>query len=306
MLFIAGIIAIMVGGLSSMREIVKERDIYQRERMVSLQLVPYVLSKFSVGALVALVQAAVFVLFKVGAIAFPGGGEAIAGIYISLALATIGGMTLGLLVSALSSNQNVAPLLIVLVLIPQITFGGGLIPLEALSPPGRFLSYFTLSRWSFESMVTVTGMGNDIAADDCLNSSETAISDRCPCSDPQLFDRCEVPGVRAKYDPAVEEPAPTEPQKPGDIPSDPQALEDYEEEVEQYQEEVDQWREEYSQWKGDRERAIGEGEGLISRLHDDYGEAFAVNLSRHWGILTGAIAALISAILLIQKRQDSV
>jgi ABC-type multidrug transport system ATPase subunit len=304
MLFVAAIIAIMVGSLSSMREIVKERDIYRRERMVCLQLLPYVFSKFSIGALVALCQAAVFVCFKVLAIAFPDGGEVISGIYVALALATIGGMTLGLLVSALSPNQNVAPLLIVLVLIPQITLGGGLIPLPQLSPPGRLISYITLSRWTFESMATVTGIGRDIAADECISSSGQAESlDSCPCSGPQLFEQCEVPGIRAEYHPAVAEEAPEEPQKPGEIPSDPQALEEYEAEVEQYQEDIDRWREDYSQWMGDRERAIGEGEGIARRLHEDYRGAFNVNLAQHWGILTSAIVSLIAGIVVIQKNR---
>jgi ABC-type multidrug transport system ATPase subunit len=306
MLFVATIIALMVGSLSSMREIVKERDIYRRERMVGLQLVPYILSKFSLGVVVALVQAAVFVLFKMIAIAFPGGGEVMAGIYLSLALATIGGVTLGLLVSAISPNQSVAPLLIVLVLIPQITLGGGLVPLQDLSSLGHFMSNLTLSRWTFESMVTVTGMGRDIAADECLKSQgiQAKNPERCPCSGAQLFDHCEVPGIRAQYHAAVAEEAPAEPKKPGEIPSNRQELMDYQAQVAQYQEEVAQWREEFEVWKEKRERAIGEGEGIARRLDEDYGEAFDVNLTQYWGILISAIAALIVAIILIQKRQD--
>jgi len=43
MLFVSALIAIMVGSLSSMREIVKEMEIYRRERMVSLQIVTFCL-----------------------------------------------------------------------------------------------------------------------------------------------------------------------------------------------------------------------------------------------------------------------
>jgi len=45
MWFITGLTSILVGAVSSIREIVKETDIYRRERAVNLRIVPYVLSK---------------------------------------------------------------------------------------------------------------------------------------------------------------------------------------------------------------------------------------------------------------------
>jgi len=82
--------------------------------MVSLQIVPYILSKIWLGVLVSLYQAAVFVLFKELAVDIPGGLEVAIGLYITLFLATLAGMMMGLLVSAVSPNQNVAPLLILI------------------------------------------------------------------------------------------------------------------------------------------------------------------------------------------------
>jgi hypothetical protein len=52
----------MVGGISQMREIVKEGEIYKRERLVNLKILPYVMSKIWVAALLAFYQAAVYTI----------------------------------------------------------------------------------------------------------------------------------------------------------------------------------------------------------------------------------------------------
>ena len=45
--------ALLVGGMSQMREFVKEADIYKRERLVNLKIFPYVSSKVWVAMLLA-------------------------------------------------------------------------------------------------------------------------------------------------------------------------------------------------------------------------------------------------------------
>ena len=54
--------AVMVGALSQMREFVKESDIYKRERLVNLKVLPYVLSKVWVAAVLGLYQAMVYTI----------------------------------------------------------------------------------------------------------------------------------------------------------------------------------------------------------------------------------------------------
>lgn len=315
MLFVTAIIAIMVGSLSSMREIVKEKEIYQRERMVCLQIVPYILSKIWLGVLVSLYQAAIFLLFKFLAINIPGGLSVAISLYITLALATIGGMVMGLLVSALSPNQNVAPLMIILFIIPQITFGGGLLPVNALLMPGQIINQVTISKWAFESMVTITGLGRDVAEDKCFSDlaaserkslGEVEKERRCTCLGTKLFQQCYFPGIRAKYDPAVDVKEPKEPTDPGNFPSDPRKLDAYKDKVNQYKEEVNKWQEEYSEWKQKRESAIGEAEGIIRKFYEDYGVTFKVNLIWHWGWLVLIIGAMFGLILPVQKRKDIV
>lgn len=64
MLFNTGLIAVIVGSLATMREIVKEVDIYRRERMIGLNSISYILSKIWFVILLAIYQAAVFLVFK--------------------------------------------------------------------------------------------------------------------------------------------------------------------------------------------------------------------------------------------------
>jgi ABC-type multidrug transport system ATPase subunit/pSer/pThr/pTyr-binding forkhead associated (FHA) protein len=346
MLFIAALISILVGGVAAMREIVKEMEIYRRERMVGLRIAPYILSKVWIGVLLALYQAAVFVLTKKLAIDIPGGSEVVIGMYISLVLGTLSGMAMGLLVSAVSPNQNVAPLLIVLILVPQFMFAGGMLPVETFGPPGKIISQATTTKWVFEALVTVTGAGRDVAEDPCWqlpederkNLTEAEKVERCTCLGPNLFTRCEFPGIQAKYDPAVDAPEPVKPQDPGDPPPQPprpeppteqspeaqaryqgemqryeEAMRQYQKDIEAYQDRVKQyrsamdiWQTQYREWKEKRDSAIGEAEGLIRKFHDDYGNTFNVNLVRHWGALGLIMVLMFGLLVLVQKRKDVV
>ena len=81
--------------------------------------------------------------------------------YFSLVLATMGGMMLGLLASAFAPNANSAPLMVILLIIPQVVLGGGLIPV----PPT--ISGSAITRWAFEAVLASTGAGSDVAADAC-------------------------------------------------------------------------------------------------------------------------------------------
>jgi ABC-type multidrug transport system ATPase subunit len=337
MLFVAAIIAIMVGSLSSMREIVKEMEIYRRERMVSLKIAPYILSKIWLGILVSLYQAAIFVLFKQLAVNMPGGMEAAIALYITLFLATLAGMMMGLLVSAVSPNQNVAPLLIILILIPQITFGGGMLPINALGVPGKIISQVTPSKWAFEPMVTITAMGKDVAEDECFarlsqqernKLTEAEKTKRCSCLGPNVFKQCQFPGIKDKYTEAVDAQEPQQPKDPGTRPAKPEPtgkcpafsrcyrdkfdqwekeLKAYEDKVNKYKNEIQgDWKTKYSDWKQKRESAIGEAEGVIRKFHQDYGAMFKVDVVKDWGILGLIMTAVFAMLLPIQKRKDIV
>ncbi|RPI27420.1 MAG: ABC transporter permease, partial [Chloroflexota bacterium] len=225
-LFLLILYGIMVGGLAQMREIVKERDIYKRERLVNLKILPYILSKVWVAGLLALYQTAIYVGIHYLAFDMPGGLTEMGLIYITLALATMAGMMLGLFASALSPNANTAPLLLILLVLPQIVLGGSLFPI----PPA--LNAVLSSRWAFEALMSITGIGSDIAADVCWSlpeevrqvmTIEQKEASNCRCMGTRIFEpaSCSFPGLGVFYNPMIDKPAPTEPAPLGDPPPEP-------------------------------------------------------------------------------------
>jgi hypothetical protein len=395
MLFMGGLITILVGSIASMREIVRETDIYRRERMVGLGILPYVLSKVWLGAILALYQAFVLVLLKALAVpSMPHDVSTLTVIYITLTLATLAGMLSGLFVSAVSPNQNVAPLLIILFLIPQFLFSGGLLPTKTL-PGGEIISQATATKWTFDSLVTITGVGREVAQDLCWqlpaalqddprlaadysagkyedgnaalqawqnSKDETFQRLNCQCLGPNVFG-CAFPGIQKKYSPAVDQPEPVKPPKPGDAPADPpkapaapaapperpncnqqeaacqQQLKDWNSAMDNWNTSMTQWKDQMAGWKSTmdtwqdnmtrykddnnlyktaledwgnldkdwqekRTRAIGNAEGLIRKLFEDYGGTFNSDVYRNWaglGIIMGVFIVLIFA---VQKLKD--
>jgi len=90
------------------------------------------------------------------------------------------------------------------------------------------------------------------------------------------------------------------------LPTNLEELNEYEQQIEQYKQEIDTWQVDYSQWKEERESAIGEGEGVISQFHKNYGSAFGVNVGKTWAILGGLAMIFCLSIIPIQKRKNIV
>jgi ABC transport system ATP-binding/permease protein len=218
--------SIMVGALAQMREFVKESDIYRRERLVNLKVLPYVLSKVWVAGLLALYQAMVYTGVHYLAFKMPGGTTEFLMIYISLYLATFAGMMLGLMSSALAPNANAVPMIVILFLVPQFTLGGAMIPVP------DFISGPTSARWAFEALLAAAGPGSDLAADSCwalpekLRDSMT-LEDKqahgCICMGLNALNpnSCNFPGIGKAYDPVLAQPEPVKPQDIGNPPPDP-------------------------------------------------------------------------------------
>ena len=129
-LFIAAIISIWFGANNAVREIVSEATIYSRERLVSLKIPSYVLSKFFVLSGVGLLQCLLFtgVLVVAGRL---GRGD-FAAVTLILYLTLLAGVATGLFFSALVNSTEKAMSILPLVLIPQLLLGGFLKPLDDL------------------------------------------------------------------------------------------------------------------------------------------------------------------------------
>ncbi len=226
-LFLVTIDSLLVGGLSQMREFVKEADIYKRERLVNLKIFPYVASKIWIAALLALYQGLAYTIIHYIAFDMPGGIEEFIFFYITLVLAVLAGMMLGLVASALSPAPSSAPLIMIMLLVPQIVLSGALAPLpNAASAPAS-------TRWTFEALMGITGSGTDIAADPCWGMEvglrdAMSLDDKenlgCRCMGTNIFnpESCYFPGLGLFYDPAVDTDSPIKPNPLGSPPPEPE------------------------------------------------------------------------------------
>ena len=222
-LFLMTIYALLVGGMSQMREFVKEADIYKRERLVNLKVFPYVSSKVWVAMLLAFYHGLAYTLIHFLAFDMPGGFAEFLQVYVTMVFATMTGMMLGLLASSLAPNSSSAPLTMIMMIVPLIVLSGALAPI----PPN--ISQVASTRWAFQSLLGIVGAGSDIAADACWALDEDlregmTLEDKsnlgCTCMGVKVFDQstCSFPGVGKYYTAEIDQP---EPVRPVDLPPEP-------------------------------------------------------------------------------------
>lgn len=155
LLFLLTFFSVMCGTINSVREIVKELPIYRRERAVNQRIVPYVISKFAVLALVSAFQTAVFVGIVFSVVRPPPGVEAFWGpAFLTLFAVNLAGVALGLAVSAAVSTQNTAVTSLPVVLLSQVVLSGILLKLKGLP----LLTSLTIMKWGFGLLGAITRM----------------------------------------------------------------------------------------------------------------------------------------------------
>jgi ABC-type multidrug transport system ATPase subunit/ABC-type multidrug transport system permease subunit len=150
--FVLGLAAIWFGCSNAVREIVGEWSVYQRERMVNLGLVPYLLSKFTVHGLLCLFQCLVLLVIVRWGIDLRGPFWPMFGV---LALASMVGVAVGLTVSAVAKTSEAAIALLPIIILPMLLLGGALQPLHKLKTPLPHVAALFPSRWAFEGLLTL-------------------------------------------------------------------------------------------------------------------------------------------------------
>jgi ABC-type multidrug transport system ATPase subunit len=153
--FMLALVSIWFGTSVASREIIRERAVYTRERMVNLRLLPYVASKLFVLALIVSFQCLLLFgslkfLHYSGLMNLP--GWLIPQLVIVMLTAMVG-LALGLLVSAMVKTSEMATSLVPLILIPQILFSGLVgVPQSTAKVIGTLMpatwAFDGLKRWS--------------------------------------------------------------------------------------------------------------------------------------------------------------
>lgn len=148
--FVLSLTAVWLGCITACREIVRERGVLERERLLGLGLLPYVASKVAVLSGVVAVQ----VVLLQGAVEW---SLALRGPYLvqtlSLWLAGMGGVGLGLGASAVARQQEQAVALVPLLLIPQILFSEFAIPAEHYGEVVALVEKAMPVRWAYRVFV---------------------------------------------------------------------------------------------------------------------------------------------------------
>jgi ABC transport system ATP-binding/permease protein len=160
-LFIMACAAVWLGILNATKEIVKEQDIYARERRYGLDAAPYILSKLFVLAGIGAFQIGTMLALISLRITFPEHGALGTWSptwlewFVTLELTLVAGLALGLLLSASTKTIDAATAVMFVLLLIQVMFAG------LFFPDARWadiLSVFTFSRWGLEAAGTTANL----------------------------------------------------------------------------------------------------------------------------------------------------
>ena len=153
LLLILVICACFAGAFNAVRELVKERAIYSRERAAGLSTASYLGSKLAVLGFISGVQAAIMVMIGLIGRKLPPSGSLLHALplvelIIALALLAVVSMALGLFISAsVNTSEKTMPILMVVVVVEVVLTGGvfaiaGKVGLEQVA-------WLSPSRWGY-------------------------------------------------------------------------------------------------------------------------------------------------------------
>ncbi|HEY2578784.1 MAG TPA: FHA domain-containing protein [Streptosporangiaceae bacterium] len=154
--------ACFAGAANAVRELVKERAIYLRERAAGLSAGAYLASKLVVLGVITAVQAGVLVAIGLAIRKPPAAGSFLRHLPVPELLLAMGvlamvSMALGLLISALvSSSDKTMPLLVVAVMF-QIVLTGGIFPLAGQAGLEQ-VAVVSPARWGFGAAASTVNL----------------------------------------------------------------------------------------------------------------------------------------------------
>jgi ABC transport system ATP-binding/permease protein len=151
----------LTGAANAVRELVKERAIYQRERAVGLSRSAYLASKLLVLGVITIGQGIVLTLVAMLGVPTKSKGVFTAPmieLIAAVAVLSFTAMTLGLLISALVKTSEMTMPLLVLTTLIQVVFCGALVHLDG-KPVLEQLSWLVPARWALAAMAGTLNVG---------------------------------------------------------------------------------------------------------------------------------------------------
>ena len=158
--------AVFMGTALTIRDLIGERPIFRREQAVGLSTTAYLLAKVCVYTLFAVLQSAIMVSIVVAGKGGPTEGAVALGnpsleLFATIAATCVASANLGLLLSALAkSNEQIMPLLVVAIM-SQLVFSGGMVPVTNRLVLDQ-LSWVTPARWGFAASASTVDLVNQV------------------------------------------------------------------------------------------------------------------------------------------------
>jgi hypothetical protein len=154
--------AIFMGTALTIRDLIGERAIFRREQAVGLSTTAYLLAKVCVYSIFAIAQSSIATAITVAGKGAPTQGATALGsptleLFVGMAATTVASAMLGLLLSAVArSNEQIMPLLVVAIM-SQLVFSGGMIPVTDRLVLDQ-LSWLTPARWGFAASASTVDL----------------------------------------------------------------------------------------------------------------------------------------------------
>jgi hypothetical protein len=161
-LILLNIAAVFMGTALTIRDLVGERLIFQREQAVGLLASAYLTAKVVVYSIAALIQTAILTAIMVAGKGAPTRGAVLLGsgiaeLYVTLAVMAIVSAMVGLALSSLArSTEQVLPMLVVAIMVSMVLAGG------LINVTGRMgldqASWLLPARWGFAASASTVDL----------------------------------------------------------------------------------------------------------------------------------------------------
>jgi ABC-type multidrug transport system ATPase subunit/CRP-like cAMP-binding protein len=156
LIYIFAFMVFLFGLLFGVQEIVKERAIFFRERMVNVGVVPYLMSKTSFLAPLLVVCCIAMTVLLWATNRLPDRGfDVYVPLVITLCLTAFAGLALALLISAAVNTSQLATDLLTPWIAPQVLFAGALFAVASMNTVGKVIAAVTAVRWSFDGSTAI-------------------------------------------------------------------------------------------------------------------------------------------------------
>jgi len=153
--------ACFIGTLNAVREIIKEKSIYTRERAAGLSAGAYLWSKLLVLGALSAIQATLMTVVGLIGRPVPHHGSVFGNSWIELVLAmavlAIASMTIGLMISAVVRTSETTLVLLFISVMLQIVLTGGVIPIAGKAGVEQ-LAWISPSRWGFGAVASTADL----------------------------------------------------------------------------------------------------------------------------------------------------